>query len=192
MEGVRFGQPTDSRLKFVSVSPTDIFMLLGGWRQRDGFRLPYLAGPVPDGAAIVTVVWNYLSQHFDILLRHDSFDPVLEGELIPKLKGAVKFQMFVSARMEEVRKGDVVGKAAEDECVVVAPDAGRAAKWAKLTAAVLEHARENAPKDPPENPIKDGLEKNNLTQLIQKLFDLRQKGYKPPVAKDPPENPFYK
>ena len=45
---------------------------------------------IPDDAKIIRTNYNYKSGHWDVVLEHNSFEPVTEGEEYPNFIGEVK------------------------------------------------------------------------------------------------------
>lgn len=62
-----------------------IFQMVANGRAYDVMRLPALRDAIPDGASILGVHYDHDRRTFDVALSHDSFDPVPENEVTPRI-----------------------------------------------------------------------------------------------------------
>lgn len=70
----------------------------------DCLRLPASAGLPPD-ARVVGVHYSFNHRCLQLMLEHPSFDPVLDGALIPIVPGFVEERLFIREPQEEYKKG---------------------------------------------------------------------------------------
>jgi hypothetical protein len=87
----------DRRLVHVWIAPHEVMTLLYDWRRVRTFRLPVL--DLPPDCEVVEVFLDPWRKQFGVLLRHESFPEVADGDLIPSV-GPLRYEVVEIPRPE--------------------------------------------------------------------------------------------
>ena len=92
------------RFKVFQITPRDVLSLLN-WRRGELIGLPVLA-ELPDGYVVLDIGCDYWSRMFSVIIAHESFDEVPEGdrgpEVVPPLEA--RYECFFPGDSIEIAK----------------------------------------------------------------------------------------